>query len=83
MTQSLTGTGMTGAVAPASRRVARWAAALCLALGSSGCLLTSDLPDPALDVPPGYKAAGTKNPTGCAADARLVARLPLERADAR
>ncbi|WP_291611157.1 efflux transporter outer membrane subunit [Bradyrhizobium sp.] len=46
----------------ASRRAARWVAALCLALGSSGCLLTSDLPDPALDVPPGYKAAGTKNP---------------------
>jgi outer membrane protein, multidrug efflux system len=62
VTQSLTGTGMTGRVAPASRRVAGWAAALCLALGSSGCLLTSDLPDPALDVPPGYKQAGKKNP---------------------
>jgi NodT family efflux transporter outer membrane factor (OMF) lipoprotein len=44
------------------RGAVRWVAAACLALGSSGCLLTSDLPDPALDVPPGYKAAGTKNP---------------------
>jgi len=62
VTQSLAGIGFPGAVAPASRRAARWVAALCLALGSSGCLLTTDLPDPALDVPPGYKAAGTKNP---------------------
>src|SRR4051812_10947870 len=53
---------MTGALTPRMRRVAGWAAALCLALGSSGCLLTSDLPDPALDVPPGYKQAGKKNP---------------------
>src|SRR4051812_15967236 len=53
---------MTGALTPRMRRVAGWAAALCLALGSSGCLLTTDLPDPALDVPPGYKSAGTKNP---------------------
>ncbi|HKU05693.1 MAG TPA: efflux transporter outer membrane subunit [Bradyrhizobium sp.] len=47
-------------MAPASRRAARWTAALFLALGSSGCLLTTDLPDPALDVPSGYKAAGKK-----------------------
>src|SRR5215813_5741093 len=53
--------GMTGAIAPRSRRMAGWIAALCLALGSSGCLLTSDLPDPALDVPQGYKSAGKKN----------------------
>jgi NodT family efflux transporter outer membrane factor (OMF) lipoprotein len=44
------------------RDAARWVAAACLALGSSGCLLTTDLPDPALDVPPGYKAAGASNP---------------------
>src|SRR5206468_1094439 len=50
------------ALAPASRHAARWVAVLCLALGSSGCLLTTDLPDPALDVPLGYKSAGTKNP---------------------
>jgi len=33
-----------------------------MALSSSGCLLTKDLPDPALDIPAGYKAAGAKNP---------------------
>jgi NodT family efflux transporter outer membrane factor (OMF) lipoprotein len=53
---------MKGAITPRTRRLAGWTAALCLALGSSGCLLTSDLPDPALDVPPGYKQAGKKNP---------------------
>jgi len=52
---------MSGAIAPRSRRVAGWVAALCLALGSSGCLLTTDLPDPALDLPPGYKSAGKKD----------------------
>ena len=62
VTQSFAGAGSTGAVVPVSRRAAHWLAALCLALGSSGCLLTTDLPDPALDVPTGYKAAGTKNP---------------------
>jgi NodT family efflux transporter outer membrane factor (OMF) lipoprotein len=50
-----------GGIAPASRRAARWIMALSMALASSGCLLTADLPEPALDVPPGYKAAGKKN----------------------
>ncbi|TWI05168.1 NodT family efflux transporter outer membrane factor (OMF) lipoprotein [Bradyrhizobium daqingense] len=36
----------------------RWLAALCLAASSGGCLLTQDLPDPALDVPVQYKYAG-------------------------
>jgi len=54
--------GMPGAIAAVSTRATRWFAVLAMALGSSGCLLTSDLPDPALDVPPGYKSAGTKNP---------------------
>ena len=62
MIQSLAGTGIAGMIAPASARAARWIVALGMALSSSGCLLTSDLPDPALDVPPGYKAAGTRNP---------------------
>ena len=62
MTQSLAGMGTTGAVAAVSMRATRWFAVLAMALGSSGCLLTTDLPDPALDVPPGYKSAGTKNP---------------------
>jgi outer membrane protein, multidrug efflux system len=38
-------------------RAARWLAALCVVASSAGCILTSDLPDPALDVPQGYKAA--------------------------
>lgn len=62
MTQSPSGTSIAGHKAPALRGAARWVAVACLALGSSGCLLTADLPDPALDVPPGYKAAGAKNP---------------------
>lgn len=36
----------------------RWVAALCLAAGSGACVLTQDLPDPALDVPAQYKYAG-------------------------
>lgn len=62
MTQSFAGMGMPGAIAAVSTRATRWFAVLAMALGSSGCLLTTDLPDPALDVPPGYKSAGTKNP---------------------
>src|SRR5947208_934179 len=38
--------------------VGRWVAALCLAAGSGACVLTQDLPDPALDVPAQYKYAG-------------------------
>jgi outer membrane protein, multidrug efflux system len=36
--------------------VARWLAAACLVVSSAGCILTSDLPDPALDIPQAYKA---------------------------
>ncbi|HEU0150586.1 MAG TPA: RND transporter, partial [Bradyrhizobium sp.] len=39
------------------RRGARWLVALALAASSAGCLLTKDIPDPALDIPDGYKAA--------------------------
>ena len=60
MTQGAAGTGIAGIRNAASAHAVRWVAVLCLALGSSGCLLTSDLPDPALDVPAGYKAAGRK-----------------------
>src|SRR6201991_2491069 len=57
------GTGAAGVILTGpGGRLAGWLAALCLALSSSGCLLTKDLPDPALDIPAGYKAAGTKNP---------------------
>lgn len=39
------------------RRFARWMAAIGLAASSAGCLLTQDIPDPALDMPKRYKAA--------------------------
>ena len=47
-------------VGSASRtlRAARWLAMLCLSAGSGACVLTQDLPDPALDVPTQYKYAG-------------------------
>jgi multidrug efflux system outer membrane protein len=41
---------------PRHVRLARWLAALCLVASSAGCILTSDLPDPALDIPQAYKA---------------------------
>lgn len=37
-------------------RAASWFAALCIVVSSAGCILTTDLPDPALDIPQGYKA---------------------------
>lgn len=48
--------------------MARAVAAFALAAGSAGCILTQDLPDPALDIPQGYKAAristaGSATPT--------------------
>ncbi|WP_143199646.1 efflux transporter outer membrane subunit [Bradyrhizobium sp. NAS80.1] len=41
-----------------TRRAARWVAVLCVAASSGACVLTQDLPDPALDVPAQYKYAG-------------------------
>src|ERR1700676_5033007 len=43
-------------------RAAKWLAALCIVASSAGCILTPDLPDPALDIPQGYKAARLTNP---------------------
>lgn len=43
-------------------RAARWLAVLCLVASSAGCILTRDLPDPALDIPQGYKAARSTGP---------------------
>lgn len=37
--------------------LARALAVVCVVASSAGCVLTSDLPDPALQVPDGYKAA--------------------------
>jgi multidrug efflux system outer membrane protein len=45
------------AATASGNRVARWLAALCMVVSSAGCILTKDLPDPALDIPEGYKAA--------------------------
>ncbi|ABD88107.1 efflux transporter outer membrane subunit [Rhodopseudomonas palustris] len=47
---------MTGA-ASLIRRLAGTAATLALAATVGGCILTQDLPDPALEIPTGYKAA--------------------------
>jgi multidrug efflux system outer membrane protein len=38
----------------------RFVAASAIAATAAGCMLTGDLPDPALDVPPAYKEAGRK-----------------------
>jgi multidrug efflux system outer membrane protein len=50
---------------PAARRgpgrTARWLAVLCIVASSAGCVLTQDLPDPALIIPDGYKAAKLAN----------------------
>jgi outer membrane protein, multidrug efflux system len=45
------------ALIPGGRRLARSLALLGLVASSAGCILTKDLPDPALDIPEGYKAA--------------------------
>ena len=47
---------------PRRDRVARWLVALCIVASSGGCLLTQDVPDPALDIPDGYKAARLTDP---------------------
>ncbi|MGO3927374.1 efflux transporter outer membrane subunit [Rhodopseudomonas pseudopalustris] len=39
------------------RQSVRMVAASALVVGAGGCILTKDLPDPALDLPPRYKAA--------------------------
>ena len=45
------------ALVPGGKRLARSLAVLGLVASSAGCILTKDLPDPALDIPEGYKAA--------------------------
>ncbi|MFN5571201.1 MAG: TolC family protein, partial [Bradyrhizobium sp.] len=39
------------------RHFVRWFAAIGLAVNAAGCLLTQDIPDPALDIPNRYKSA--------------------------
>ena len=50
------------AVIPFLDPAARWVAVVCIVISSAGCLLTQDLPDPALDVPSGYKAGRLTDP---------------------
>jgi len=52
------------ALIPGGRRLARSLAVLGLVASSAGCILTKDLPDPALDVPEGYKAARSSKAAG-------------------
>ena len=50
------------AAIPGLNRAFRWFGAFCIVASSAGCLLTKDLPDPALDIPPGYKAGRLSDP---------------------
>lgn len=50
------------AVVPRPGRLARWLAALCVVASSTGCILTQDVPDPALDIPQGYKLGRLTDP---------------------
>ncbi|HEY0567859.1 MAG TPA: efflux transporter outer membrane subunit [Xanthobacteraceae bacterium] len=52
------------AAIPRLGRAAGWLVALCIVASSAGCVLTQDLPDPALDIPDGYKAARLTNRDG-------------------
>ena len=52
------------ALIPGGRRLARSLAVLGLVASSAGCILTKDLPDPALDIPEGYKAAARPSKAG-------------------
>jgi len=69
------------ALVPGGRRLARSLAVLGLVASSAGCILTKDLPDPALDIPEGYKQARSSK----AADApptlevRRTFRAPRQR----
>ena len=57
MTQRTATAAIEGWLLPGGKRLARLLAVLGLAASSAGCILTKDLPDPALDMPEGYKAA--------------------------
>jgi NodT family efflux transporter outer membrane factor (OMF) lipoprotein len=49
------------AAIPGVDRLAKWLAVFGIVAGSAGCVLTQDVPDPALDIPDGYKAARLTN----------------------
>ena len=50
------------AAIPRGMQATRWLTALCMVVSSAGCILTADLPDPALDVPQAYKAGKSNDP---------------------
>src|SRR5712671_7156432 len=50
------------AAVSAINRAAAWCAAFCAVASSVGCVLTQDIPDPALDLPSAYKHAGKADP---------------------
>jgi multidrug efflux system outer membrane protein len=50
------------AAASGMNRAAIWLAASCAIASSVGCVLTQDIPDPALDLPNVYKHAGKTDP---------------------
>ena len=66
MTHRIPGAAAQGLAArvPGLRSLARSLAALAIVVSSAGCILTKDLPDPALDVPDGYKAARLSKSAG-------------------
>jgi NodT family efflux transporter outer membrane factor (OMF) lipoprotein len=47
---------------PGLGRVARWFAVSCIVASSVGCVLTQDIPDPALDIPQTYRAGKANDP---------------------
>jgi outer membrane protein, multidrug efflux system len=54
--------GRWGLIVRLGRRAARPLLAVGLVASSAGCILTQDIPDPALDIPQGYKAARPARP---------------------
>jgi NodT family efflux transporter outer membrane factor (OMF) lipoprotein len=56
--------GRLNAAASRTIRATRSLATLCLATNLAGCVLTQDVPDPALDIPGAYKAAGRFDSNG-------------------
>jgi multidrug efflux system outer membrane protein len=56
--------GRLNAAALRALRATRWLATLCLVTNLVGCVLTQDIPDPALDIPSAYRAAGKVDSNG-------------------
>jgi outer membrane protein, multidrug efflux system len=57
VTQAIAAIDIWPALVRRGRRLGRLLAVLGCVASSTGCILTRDLPDPALDIPEGYKAA--------------------------